>query len=111
MIRFFTIVALALLLAYVAAAQEHKYCEHAGVIERFEYIRIAPPADVVYFDGKMLEYVAQDRAGLKRLTFEATPLTRLPEGFGKDYKRRTYALVFCEEHKFLYEVLDVPIKR
>lgn len=80
-----------------------EYCHHPGDIDRSEYLRVTSEAKINTFDGKKVEWLQTDRVGNKAGEGYIDDITHLPEGFAKDWKRKTYLIIFCIEHRYIYQ--------
>jgi hypothetical protein len=91
----------AVLLTGIVQAQQ---CDHrSDSFERFENIRLLPPAKITYFDGKIVEYVVQNVRETKAGKFEITADTTK-----ENIKKGDLVwFVYCVKDNHLYVVSHV----
>lgn len=84
------------------------HCQHASQIDRWEKVRVLPPANikVVKLDTVSLYYELRDRnLVILNRSLTITEKSSITEAFKKDVSNEKVwkFIVFCEEHKTLYQ--------
>jgi hypothetical protein len=77
-------------------------CDHiSDGFQRFDNIRIAPPAKVTFIDGKTLDYVSQNHRETRAGTFEISKDTAVDKGIKKG---DLVWIIYCIADNHVYAV-------
>lgn len=80
-----------------AQAQDHSHVDNS--LERFEMIRILPPAKITYLEpnelGLKLEYYISTRHTVKHGSFQVTKDTKIENDLQKSYKKSEWWIIHC----------------
>ena len=81
-----------------------QHSHHDSSFDRFERIRILPPADIKFFDGKRIEYLITTGKQIRAGHFDIQPDTEYPKDLIKAHKGK-YWFMYCETDLYLYGVV------
>jgi hypothetical protein len=103
-----------LCLSACAFAQDDE--RHSSAIERFEHLRVLPPAVIeIATDGRSLKATVVEKLERLDVTLDIDDHVRAPQVFGSD-RKKLWWIYYCDEHKTLAAsrgtaVIIVPYER
>lgn len=99
---------LLLLISYSCLAQEKETHDHiTSSMERFERMRILPPAKVTYYDGSKVEFSISTNNLVLIKSFEVSSDTIISNVFKKFWKEKLWWVIYCVDDNHLYTISEV----
>lgn len=83
-------------------------CDHTSdSAERFEAVRLLPPAKIRNFDLANIEYLHEDKHGIHVGKLTADAETVMPADIWKAYKEKYWWLLYCLKCGHIYTIVEV----
>lgn len=94
---------------YGQDAEKVVSCRDMPVREMWENVRVLPPVTLAYYDGIRIEYVISAKEGISVGALAVDSKTDLPDGFRRDYKKKTWWVVYCNTDRTVLFIQDFDL--